>query len=626
MKIDIIKHGFIKIKPFFKRLVTITKTTLVEWFARYKKQRSINRKKLLDKKLIALASGKFFPHPKNIFFLPRLLGKLELRIFRVLLVFFLISSVYLLRSIFIQFTLEVPRSGGEYREGVVGKPRFINPLYALANQADNDIASLIFSSLFKFNKNGEVVPDVTESLEIQDNGKKYIIKIKKNIFFHDGAGLTSSDVAETINFIKNKDYKSQLRGTFGGITLGTPDDYTVEFRLEQPNSTFTSLLTFGILPRHLWKDINGADAQLAILNIKPIGSGSFRFNSLTKTALGTIHSITLEANPAFYDKKPNINKIAFTFFDSQTEALDALKNKDIDALAFFGAELPRDLKRRADLKFYKPRSYNYSALFFNLSRGHAGVPAVRKALQAALPRAKLYENIIKGTGLPMAGPIPPELLAEPRQIPNSNLDEAHKILDGAGWVKGADGVRKKIIKAKTRKEKDREEILEINLVTTDDSRYSRAAEIIKEGWEVLGVKVNLEVLPLEGLREVLRGRSYDVLLYGQALAQDLNLYPFWHSSEINFPGLNLSLLNIREVDVLLEKARKEQDFKNKLPYYQELETIFTREIPAIFLWSQSSYYVVSDKIKGIRLGRVVNPADRFANVTEWYIKSKRILK
>lgn len=626
MNINILKRGFIKIKPIFKRSAINIKTTCVEWFAGYSKQRSINRKKLLDKKLVALVGGKFFPHPKNIFFLPRLLGKLELRVFGILLAFFVLSSLYLLRSGFIQLTAEVPRAGGEYREGIIGKPRFINPLYALSNQADNDISSLVFSSLYKFDKNGTIVADIAESLETQNSEKKYIIKIKRGVSFHDGTELTSADVAGTIDFIKNKDYKSQLRGTFNGVTIAAPDAYTLEFQLEQPNPTFVNLLTFGVLPKHLWKDIKGADAQLAVLNIKPVGSGPYRFSSLTKTADGVIHSIAIEANSKFYDKKPNINKIAFVFFDSQAEALDALKNKDIDALAFFGREAPRDLKRRADLSFHQPQSYNYSALFFNLSRGHAGIPAVRFALQAALPRAKLYENIIKGTGLPMVGPIPPELLEEQHQIPISNLDEANKILDKAGWVKGEDRKWKKIIKAKTKKEKDREEILEISLVTTDDPRYSRAAEIIKESWEMLGIKINLEILPLGSLREVLRGRSYDVLLYGQALAQDLNLYPFWHSSETNFPGLNLSLLNIREVDVLLEKARKEQDFKNKLPFYQELETIFAREVPAIFLWSQSSYYVVSRKVKGVQLGRVINPADRFANVTEWYIKSRRILR
>ncbi len=626
MDTNIPKQGFVIVKSFFSKLLPALKKHAREQIIRYRKQRLLEKKKLLDKKLVASVGGKFFPRSKNIFYLPRVLSRLELRVLQVLVVLFLASSLYLLRSAFLGLTIEIPRLGGEFREGLVGRPRFLNPLYAQGNQADNDISSLVFSSLFKFDKDGNIEPDIAESLKMEDNGKKYVIRIKDGVLFHDNTELTSRDIAQTINNIKDKDYKSQLRGAFSRAATEIIDSHTIQFRLEQANTAFTSLLTFGILPEHLWKNIKGAEAQLAVLNIKPIGSGPYKFNSLTKTVNGAIHSITLEANPSFYGKKSNIAKITFVFLGSQAEANEALKNKDIDGLAFIGSEAPRDLRRRADVKLYKPETFNYSALFFNLSRGAAGVPTIRKALSLSLEREKLYEDVVKDTGLPMSGPIPPELLVEPRESPTLNLAEAEKILDEAGWIKGADGTRRKNIKAKTKKDKDREELLEINLVTTDDLRYASAAEIIKQSWERLGVRVNLEILPIGGLREALQGRNYDVLLYGQALAQDLDLYPFWHSSEINSPGLNLSVLVNREVDVLVEKARKEQNFEAKLPYYQELETIFSREIPAIFLWSQSSYYVVSDKVRGIQLGRIINPADRFANIAEWYIKSRRVFK
>lgn len=593
----------------------------------YKTKSARRRQKFLDKKLVALSRGLYFPGFKNILALPRILNKFEHRLLEILGAIFLISAVLLVTQAWLRVTVEEAGTGGEYREGLVGNPRFLNPIYLAGNQTDHDISRLLFSSLLKTDASGNLIQDLAEEVKLEDGGKKYKITIRKNALFHDGTALGAQDVIATLNYIKNKEYKSPLRPLFGGVSAQKLDDYTLTLTLETPNPAFGAFLTFGILPEHLWKNIKPAETQLAILNIKPVGSGPYKFKSLRKDQGGLVRSITVEAFNQYFGKKPKISLITFVFFPDEERAIQSLKNKEIEALAFFSAEVPRETKRRTDVKIYRPQTFSYSAFFFNNSRSHTGFPEVRRALSLALNYEALYREVIKGSGRLMTGPIPPELLSDyTEQIPETNLEEANKILEDSGWEQGGEGARIKKTKPASKKDRGGETLLEIHLVTTDDSKNMRIAEIAAKSWENIGIKTNLEIVPRGAIVEFLRLRNYDVLLYGQALAEDLDLYPFWHSSGINFPGLNLAMFSSREADSLLEKARLETDLRNKLPYYRELNKIFQREVPTIFLWSPRSAYVISTKIKGVKIGRVINPADRFAAISEWYIKSRRVLK
>jgi peptide/nickel transport system substrate-binding protein len=622
-----IKEWLTRARAIFGNLVLTARARVQKFLENRAKRRAQEKKLLLDKKLIALVRRRGFPNVKNIILFKRILSHLEQRIFDILAVFLVVSGLSLAAQAYLAATREVPKLGGDYSEGIVGSPRFINPLYSAANQVDSDISRLVFSSLFRKDAAGNLINDLTENVMIKGEGKEYYISLKRNVTFHDGHELKAEDVLFIFEAIKNKDYKSQLRPVLGGISAKIIDDYTIEFILDSPNPIFPAFLTFGVLPAHLWKDIKPSDAHLAVLNIKPTGSGPYKFQSLTKDKQGLVRSITLRAANNYYGGAPKISQLALVFYPLQDEAARALGSKDIDGLAFFGAQIPEHLRRRTDLHILKPKTFQYNALFFNLSRSLAGSSEIRQSLALSLNRQAIASEVVKNTGLLMAGPIPPELLPPaPNEVPEVNLAEAGKILDQDSWTLADDGVRKKIIKAKNKKEQDQELLLEINLTTTDDEGLLAVAEIIKASWGNLGAKINLEVVPRGAIGEILRQRNYDILLYGQALGQDLDLYPFWHSSEINFPGLNLSLFRSREADILLQNARKEAEFEKKLPYYQDLAKIFSRELPAIFLWSPKSNYAVSARVKGIKLEQVINPADRFAGITEWYIKSGRVFK
>jgi ABC-type transport system substrate-binding protein len=162
----------------------------------------------------------------------------------------------------------------------------------------------------------------------------------------------------------------------------------------------------------------------------------------------------------------------------------------------------------------------------------------------------------------------------------------------------------------------------LHLVTADTVEYHQAAELISGFWQEVGVQTTVEyVAPKDMSREVLKDRSYDVLLYGAIVGSDPDQYPFWHSSQVDFPGLNLSRYMSRAADKLLEQARTTTNDADQVTAYKKFQDILLSDRPAIFLYSPSYRYATSDRVQGIVVDRIFQPADRFANVTQWYVKT-----
>ena len=171
------------------------------------------------------------------------------------------------------------------------------------------------------------------------------------------------------------------------------------------------------------------------------------------------------------------------------------------------------------------------------------------------------------------------------------------------------------------------EILTITLTTVNQPENTKAVELIKKAWEKIGVKVDLQIVEGSRIsREIIKPRNYQILLFGIIVGSNPDPYPFWHSSQVQDPGLNLSQLANREVDRLLENARKTLDQEEQRENYQRFQDILTSEIPAIFLYNPTYTYVVDKKIKGISVDRIITPADRFNNLEDWYVKTKKRLK
>ena len=162
------------------------------------------------------------------------------------------SFVFWIGKIYLNSTKAIPAKGGDYIEGVVGQPHYINPLLSQSSEADADLVQLLYAGLFKYNAKGNIVPDMAESYDVSGDQSVYTIHLKKNLFWHDGQPHTASDIVFTFNILEDQAYKSPLRQNWQGVSFSQIDDSTVSFTLTNPYFGFLNNLTTGILPKHIW--------------------------------------------------------------------------------------------------------------------------------------------------------------------------------------------------------------------------------------------------------------------------------------------------------------------------------------------------------------------------------------
>jgi peptide/nickel transport system substrate-binding protein len=582
----------------------------------------------LDKRLLLKLTGRHFPSFNQLKHLSKYLSEKEKTIiaFMVLIIFISLSvmGVYFIWS----NIGEVPASGGTYVEASVGGPRFVNPILASTNDADLDIVKLVFSGLLKIDGKGELVPDLAESFTISEDGKIYTFQLKSEVTWHDGAPFTSADVAATINYIKDPTWKSPLNTQFKNVKIETPSERTVIFTLEEPFAPFLSLLTVGILPQHLWSEVLSENAARAELNLKPVGTGLFRFKNFTKNKSGAIFSYTLARYSEYYGEKPLLSEVTFTFYNDFNLATEALIDKKVDGLSFLPLEFREAVDKISSLRTYPFRLPQYTAIFFNQNHNQIlKSKEIRQALALALDQEEIVKETLGYNGVPVHGPILPGFLGfhpDVKKYPPDS-ERAASLLNEAGWSLNDAGKRSKKITDANGGKVDTS--LAITLTTVDAKENIAVAQIIKRHWENIGVQVELEMVPVSRVQQdILRPRAYDALLYGEILGADPDPFPFWHSSQNENGGLNLAAFSNRRVDELLEQARSATDREKRKSLYKEFQNILTEELPAIFLYSPTYTYAVDYRMRGIETGTIFTPADRFASIEKWYVKTKKIWK
>lgn len=564
----------------------------------------------------------------------RALGRTEKTIVFFLLAIIFISGAVLSYNFWVRHTVASPARGGVLTEGIIGNPRYINPILAQTNEADLDLTKFVFSSLFAFNGAGELISDTAENYALSDDKKTYAIKIKNNIRWHDGKPLTAEDVLFTVKAIQNPAYKSPLRANLSGVEIEKTGDYELKFSLKSPYEPFLQNLTFGILPSHIWQAISAENTPLAQYNTKPVGSGPYKFDSIEKDKGGKIISIGLVANDEHYGKSPLVEKIVFRFFNDEESLTDALEKNQIDGTSYLSAEKASRLKR-ADLKSYAFKTPRYFAVFFNPEKSKILADKnIRIALNYLTDKNNLVDEFLKGNGQKIETPIPPALKESSFQTKIYNFDQpyANTILANSGWKTDADSWLIKEIKEKVRDRKTgktnsvvKEKIpLEFTLTTGDSSEFKKLAELLQNQWQKGGIRVNLNFLNPAEIQSAIKERNYEALLFGEIINLNPDPYIFWHSSNVKDPGLNLAVYSNKNVDKELEDLRQTFDQGKKNALLAKFQADVVDDAPAVFLFSPYLNYSAANNLKGVGEKIVTLSADRFIDVSNWYLETKRV--
>jgi len=539
-------------------------------------------------------------------------------VFFAFVLIFIGSTFFMLIKVNSAFLVSVPVSGGELIEGIIGSPRFINPLLAISD-ADKDITALVYSGLLKATPEGKLVPDLAERFEISEDGKTYTFFLRKDATFHNGTRVTTDDVEFTVLKAQDPSLKSPRRSNWEGVTVEKIDENEIRFILKQPYAPFIGNTALGILPRSIWKNATNDEFSFSEFNILAIGSGPYKIKSVGRDSAGIPNEYTLKAFNDYALGSPFVTNLRIRFYRNQGELARALEQGDIESASGLSSNIIKEFENRGILieEAILPRIFgiflnqNEVALFTNKE--------VRKALDQSIDKKALVEDILSGYGVAIDGPIPPK---ENPNVQNASSSEerikvAQKTLEDAGWKRNAEtGIFEKNTK-----------ILQFSLATGDAPELKRAAAIIQETWEALGADIEVEIYETGDLNQnVIRPRKYNALLFGEIIGRDRDLYPFWHSSQRNDPGLNIALYVNNNVDKLLQEARETTDKDLQEKKYNEFEKIIKEETPAIFLYSPNFLYVVPKEIHELSLGQLTISGERFLNIHEWYIETSTVWK
>lgn len=509
--------------------------------------------------------------------------------------------------------VEVPARGGELTEGVIGTPRFINPLLALS-EADRDLSTLVYSGLLRPAADGMFAPDLAETYEISDDGLTYTFTIREHAAFHDGQRVTADDVVFTVRLAQNDELRSPKRANWSGVRAESLSDRTVRFTLPAPYSPFLQNATLGILPRHVWESVPAEQVPFSIYNTNAIGSGPFRLARIATDRTGIPEYAELTAFEDFALGKPYIETIRLVFYAGETELVEAFERGDIEQMnSVAPASLEALTRPIRTERFPLPRVF---AVFFNQNENPIFThTSVREALSIAIDREGLVKEILDGHGTEVDGPLPPNAATEDLMIPQGDTEEALLLLSNAGWTRDDAGA---LIN------KDGEE-MRVTLTTSNATELARAAEFVKQAWEDLGVAVDLELYETGVLnQDIIRPRAYEALLFGHVIGRDPDPFAFWHSSQRNDPGLNVALYANLTVDELVEDIRTTTERADRQDLYAAFEKEIREDAPAAFLYTPDFVYLVHERLKGLSLGPITTASERFANIHEWHLETERV--
>lgn len=498
------------------------------------------------------------------------------------------------------FMVSVPANGGTLTEGVVGTPRFVNPLLAISD-TDRDLTALTYAGLMGHDADGALVPILASGYEESDDGKTYTFRLRANAKFSDGTPVTADDVVYTVTKAQDPGLKSPALANWANIRAEAVDAQTVRFTLPKAYAPFLEDTTLGILPQHVWKDVSDAEFPFSAKQINPIGAGPFQVTKVNRKSDGSIASYELSVFKGYAPGRAYLNGIRLFFYDDSTELTSALKNGAVESA--YGVATKQVLRVPYSRVF---------GVFFNPAKNPLfAKKEVREALSVAIDRTAIVNDVLGGYATPITGPVPPGFGVPSLAIPDADtrLDAAREILTDGKW---------KFDEA-SQTWTSGSETLSITLVTSNVPELKAVATQIQKDWQALGVPTTIELHDAGSLtQDVIRPRTYGALLFGEVVGRTPDLYAFWSSSERADPGLNIAGYSDKDVDALLQKIRTEQDTVALAADLATLNERIAMDYPAAFTHTPDFLYTIPAGLHGVRLMQVAAPSDRFDDVAHWY--------
>ncbi|HWX50802.1 MAG TPA: peptide ABC transporter substrate-binding protein [Roseomonas sp.] len=336
---------------------------------------------------------------------------------------------------------------GQVVVGLSQEPTVFNPLMA-AIEVDQGVWWNLFDPLWGVDPAGNLTPQLARQVPsvenggISEDGLTWKIALRDDVLWHDGTPFTAEDVKFTLELINTPGFRTRTRqghDLVRDITVIGPHE--ISWRMEKPYAPYLSLLAWTfIVPKHILAKAD--DPNTAPFNNTPVGTGPFRWGERVPG-----DHLTLVANEKYFGPGPYLERVVFKYIPDLTALYTQFRTGQIDHTSIQGilANYYEEAKKIRGVRLSVNSSPQVEAIAPNLGHPVLSDKAVRQALYAAINKQAIIDIIYYGLPKPTESFLPRESWAFNPDLPKQSYDpaKANKILDEAGWKRGARGIREK---------------------------------------------------------------------------------------------------------------------------------------------------------------------------------------
>jgi peptide/nickel transport system substrate-binding protein len=500
-----------------------------------------------------------------------------------------------------------PQAGGTIVDAMSGEPSGLIAMIAGEAPA-SAIASNLFNSLLKYDKNLELTGELAQSWDVSADQKTITFHLKPNLKWADGKPLTSEDVLFTWKTVTDEKTRTPYGSDFKLVKKAeTPDSNTFKVTYAQPYApALDSWSGLHILPKHLLQD---QDINNTPFSRNPVGSHYYQLDQWKKG-----ESLSLKRNPNASQGQAKIDHLVSRIIPDRAAQFLELMADNIDSMSLNSIQYARILPARPDLNNkiaqYKELGNSYTYLGFNLKRKPFDDVRVRQAINYAIDKQEMIDGVLLGLGLPVASPYKPGTRwSNPKLQPYPyDPQKAIALLKEAGFEDhDHDGYL------------DRDgQPLSFEIVTNQNKEREMSAVLIQRRLKEIGIDVKIRVVEWATLiTRFIKTGDFNVILLGWGLGLEPDQFNIWHSSQ-QAPGqFNFIGYHNPQVDQLLEAGRLELNPDKRMKIYHEFAEILLKDSPVVYLYAGYGLQAIHKRVKGI--DNPAPPAGVGHNSYEWYI-------
>lgn len=456
------------------------------------------------------------------------------------------------------------------------------------------VIELVYSSLFRYDSTGRLQPELVDTFTVK-NDIHYTFTLKPNILFHDGKPLTAEDVVYTIQWMMNHPVKAATPLFHRYIKkISVRDSRTLEIELKEIYSPFTSLLTIGIVPKHV------AEKDSNSLHLYPVGSGPFRFEKWEQD-----QQIVLSAFYNYFEGRPFLDKLILKIIPDGNTAVLALNSGDIDFMMnnfnFSNLEL---FEKNPDLKIQYGDGSNYTYLAFNLRNRYLRKRKVRQAIAYAIDKKSILKNLYHGIHKPARSLLPHFHWAYNPNLKDYeyNPELAKKLLDEAGYRDpDGDGPRTRFT---------------LVYKCTDKQSSRQKAQIIQSYLRKVGINLKIEANEWGTFFHDITHGMFDLYSATYVGIYDPDFYyNIFHTDNLRSGGNRFYYRSI-QMDRLIILSQSTLDEMVRKHYIYQIQELAQKDLPIYSLWHETNVAVMNKKVKNFK----IYPAAEFRSFKQVYIK------